>query len=96
MRVVRIHAEAAPMSATGYTRTMQALRGRVRNGRIIVDEPTDLPDGTELELVRADDDDMSNEERAALDAVLLKAVQNVRAGRTVDADEVLAELGIPR
>ena len=75
---------------------MHALRGRVRNGRIIVDEPTDLPEGTELQLVRADEDDMSTEERAELDAVLLKAAQNVRVGRTVDADAVLADLGVAR
>ena len=75
---------------------MHALRARVQNGRIIVDEPTDLPDGTELELVRTDEDDMSAGERAELDAVLLKAVQNVRAGRTTDADAVLAELGVER
>ena len=30
---------------------MITVRGRVRNGRLIVDEPTDLPDGTEVELV---------------------------------------------
>lgn len=39
---------------------------------------------------------MSSEERAALDTVLLHAVQNARAGRTVDADELLAELGVAR
>ena len=27
------------------------IRGYVRNGRIVVDEPTDLPEGTEVELV---------------------------------------------
>ena len=27
------------------------VRARVRNGRLIVDEPTDLPDGTEVELI---------------------------------------------
>jgi len=75
---------------------MHALRAHVHNGRIIVDEPTDLPEGTELELVRTDEDDMSADERAELDAVLLKAVQNVRAGRTIDADAVLAELGVER
>jgi hypothetical protein len=58
-----------------------------------VDEPTDLPEGTELELVNIDEDDMSPDERAELDEVLLRAVQNVRAGSTVDADELLAQLG---
>jgi hypothetical protein len=82
--------------ALRYIIGMHALKAHVRNGRIIVDEPTDLPDGTELELMQADDDDMSAAEREALDAVLLKAVQNVRAGHTVDADAVLAELGVTR
>jgi hypothetical protein len=71
---------------------MNALKARVRNGRIVIDEPTDLPEGTELELVPTEVDDMTDEERAALDAVLLRAVDNVRNGNTVDADEVLAEL----
>jgi hypothetical protein len=32
-------------------REMISVRARVRNGRLVVDEPTDLPDGTELDLV---------------------------------------------
>jgi len=31
------------------------VRGHVTNGRLIVDEPTDLPDGTDVELVSIDD-----------------------------------------
>jgi hypothetical protein len=46
--------------------------------------------------VPADEDDMSEEERDQLDAVLLSAVDSVRAGRVVDADEVLTELGVRR
>jgi hypothetical protein len=29
---------------------MLTVRARVKNGRLVVDEPTDLPEGTELEL----------------------------------------------
>ena len=29
---------------------MSTIRARVRNGRLIVDAPTDLPEGTELDL----------------------------------------------
>jgi hypothetical protein len=29
---------------------MATLRGHVENGRIVVDEPVDLPDGTEVEI----------------------------------------------
>jgi hypothetical protein len=31
------------------------VRGHVTKGRLIVDEPTDLPEGTEVELVSVDD-----------------------------------------
>jgi hypothetical protein len=48
---------------------MSTIRARVRNGRLIVDEPTSLPEGTELELVVDDAGDTLDEaERAALDA----------------------------
>jgi hypothetical protein len=38
----------------GYPCSVITVRAHVRNGRLIVDEPTDLPDGTEIDLV-ADD-----------------------------------------
>lgn len=72
---------------------MATIRGYVRNGRIVVDEPTDLPEGSEVELVRADQDEMSDDERAELDRVLIAAIRSAREGYTVDADDVLAELG---
>lgn len=39
---------------------MLTVRARVRNGRLIVDEPTDLPEGTEIELM-ADDASVPDE-----------------------------------
>ena len=36
---------------------MQPVRGVVRNGRLVVDEPTDMPDGTELVLAVVDEGD---------------------------------------
>lgn len=35
---------------------MITVRARVHNGRIVVDEPTDLPEGTELALVSEEDE----------------------------------------
>jgi hypothetical protein len=29
----------------------QVITGHVRNGRLVIDEPTDLPEGTEVELI---------------------------------------------
>ena len=35
---------------------MRALKAHARSGRLALDEPTDLPEGTEVELVSVDDE----------------------------------------
>jgi hypothetical protein len=57
----------------------------VHNGRIQLDEPTDLPDGAEIDLVAIEDDGLSPKERAELHASLDRALEDRQAGRTVDA-----------
>jgi hypothetical protein len=69
---------------------MLALKVRVKDGRIVVNEPTDLPDGAELEVVVIDDD-LSPEERAELHASLDHALDDSEAGRGTDAFEYLAQ-----
>ena len=70
-----------------------SIRARVSSGRIVVDEPTLLPEGTTLNLVADDEgDDLDNAERAALDAHLAAAWQSARAGNVRPADELIAEL----
>jgi hypothetical protein len=69
---------------------MHALKVRVENGRIKVDEPTDLPDGAEVD-VMVIDDELSSEERAQLHASLDRALADSEAGRGVDAWEYLAQ-----
>ena len=77
---------------------MQPLRARVHNGRIVVDEPTDLPEGEVIDLVPLDDvlaaggDYLDAEARARLHASLDRGLADVEAGRTVDAGEVIATL----
>jgi hypothetical protein len=77
---------------------MQPLRAHVRNGRIVLDEPTDRPEG-ELVYVQlvdgviADDrDDLDDEERAALHRELDASIAEADAGETEDFAQVLAEL----
>jgi hypothetical protein len=74
-----------------------ALKAHVRNGRIVVDEPVDLPDGSELRvyLYDAASDGMGPEERAALEQALERSLAQADAGDLVDAEEVLAELQRP-
>ena len=72
---------------------MSALKVRVENGRIVVNEPTDLPDGTELYLVPADvGDELDDDERKRLHASIERGIADVRAGREKDFDQFLDEL----
>lgn len=70
---------------------MQPMKARVKNGRLVLDEPTELPEGTEVTLTIADDD-MDDEERARLHAALERSMAQAKAGKLVDADEVIARL----
>jgi hypothetical protein len=65
------------------TRTIQ-----VKNGRLTLDEPTDLPDGAEIEVLVIDDD-LTADERAELHASLDRALDDADAGRGGDAWEFL-------
>ena len=65
----------------------------MKAGRLILDEPTDLPEGTEIELLPLDPGDwLDDEDRAALNQALSDSDEDVRAGRLVDAEVVLGQL----
>ena len=81
-------AAAFPGILSGMT-----LKARVQKGRLVVDEPTDLPEGTEVELLPLDPGDwLSEEDRSALHRALGASDGDVEAGRLIDANEVLREL----
>lgn len=72
---------------------MGPIRARVRNGRLVLDEPTTLPEGTVLDLVVDDEGDALDEaDRVRLEAALEAADRSVRAGNTRDAADLIAEL----
>ena len=70
----------------------------VKNGRLTLDEPTDLPEGSTVPLEIADDwDDLDDEERAAMHREIAASIAERKAGTpTFSAEEVLAELGTRR
>ena len=68
---------------------MSQVRGRVTRGRLLVDEPTDLPEG-EVQLVVVGDADEAWP--AELDAELAARAADVDAGRYHTLDEILALL----
>lgn len=72
---------------------MSPLRARVQNGRLVLDEPTTLPDGTVVDLVADDEgDDLTDVERRALHAAISSSWQSAEAGRLRPASEILDEL----
>lgn len=75
---------------------MQPLKAQVRKGRLVLDVPTELPEGEIVELVRLEEvrfgDDLDPEERARLHQSLRTGIEQMKAGDTVDGEEVLAEL----
>ena len=69
------------------------IKARVHAGRLVIDEPTNLPEGTEVELLPLDPGDwLDDADRAALHAALADSNADVAAGRLVDAADVLREL----
>lgn len=67
------------------------VRARVKNGRLVVDEPTDLPEGTEVELASVDDE-LDDEERARLHAALDAADDELRADKEIGGETILTAL----
>lgn len=70
-----------------------SIRAVVRNGRLVVDLPTELPEGTVLELVLDDGGDQLDEtQRAALHSAISPSLEDEAAGRTSPAEEILTTL----
>lgn len=78
------------------TAVMRALKAHVKAGRLVLDEPTDLPEGTEVELTVVEDDDFSPEERARLLKELGESQDEYERGEHRDAFEFLAQLRAER
>jgi hypothetical protein len=87
-----------PADENAALSSMQPLKAHVRDRRLVLDEPTDLPDGTAVELVSIDDVVasggylMDDETRAEFDHELEASYDEEEAGQLVDAADVLADL----
>ena len=72
------------------------IKATVREGRLVVDEPTMLPEGTKVELLPLDPGDwLDDADRAALHAALAQSDADVAAGRLIDAADLLKGLRAP-
>ncbi|MCA9707336.1 MAG: hypothetical protein KDK70_15895, partial [Myxococcales bacterium] len=79
----------AAVEAPRYPEAM-GVRATVHNGRLIVDEPSPLPEGTVLELV------IDDEQRRALNASISTSLQQAACGNTSPATAVLERLRVRR
>jgi hypothetical protein len=70
----------------------QPLEARVQNGRLVLDTPTDLPEGTVVPL-QALEDDRGAPQSPEIDEDLELSLQDEEAGRFVPFDEVITSLG---
>ena len=71
---------------------MQVIRTTVRNGRIVIDEPTSLPEGHEIELCVLNEDGMTEDERRRLNASIARGIRDGSAGREMDLDSFVDQL----
>jgi hypothetical protein len=68
------------------------LTARVHNGRLVLDEPTPLPEGAEVTLQVIDGDELEDDERARLHAAIEEGLEDADAGRVISMEESLAEI----
>jgi hypothetical protein len=72
---------------------MSPHRAHVEKGRLVLDEPTTLPEGTIVDLVAdAEGDDLTDDERRALHEALSASWKSSEAGRVRPGEVILVEL----
>jgi hypothetical protein len=72
------------------------LEGTVVNGVIVLDGGSQLPEGARVQIELADHDDLSPPpepyDRDKELAILRESIEDMKAGRTVDARQALADI----
>jgi hypothetical protein len=74
---------------------MSTMIARVRDRRLVIDEPTDLPEGTLVRVHIVDEgDSLDDAERRALDDALEVAAASVEHGEAIPAEDVIRRLDL--
>lgn len=72
---------------------MTILHARVKNGRVVVDDPTDLPEGSKVDLLLLDaDTEWPADERIAIDASIRRGLEQADREELLSVEEVLTRL----
>ena len=69
---------------------MRVLKAHIRAGQVVVDEPTELPEGEEVQVVLGADE-MDDAQRAALDAALDESEAEAARGELMSLEQFWAE-----
>jgi len=76
------------ISNASLVRMTLTLRARVRGGRLVLDEPVDLPEGSEVDLMPVDQaDELDDADRARLHAALQRAEAQLQSGEALTREE---------
>jgi len=90
---VRLRAERSGATSPKLAWKLAGERRRVEKRRLVLDEPTTLPDGTVVDLVADDEgDDLSDEQRRVLHEALSASWKSAEADRLRAASAILDEL----
>ena len=77
---------------------MPSPKAHVKNGRLVLDEPTDRPEGEVIELIPLDKslaqggDYLDDADRERLHRSIERGIEDVKAGRSVEGRLVIDEL----
>lgn len=75
--------------------TMHPLKAHVHNGRLVLDEPTDLPEGSEVEIVLVVDD-LEPAERARVVQSVEDGIEDFERGDHMDGFDFIAQMRAQR
>jgi hypothetical protein len=75
---------------------MQAFKAHVRSGRLVLDEPTNLPEGAEIDVAVVDGDDLDDHDRAELHAAIDAGEAELDAGLGLSEQELWTRLRASR
>lgn len=64
---------------------VKAIRAHVHDGKIVLDEPVDLPEGAAVEVLVPENEEMTVQERSRLEAELEASAAEFDAGEYEDA-----------
>lgn len=71
---------------------MPPLKAQVKNGHLVIEEPTDLPEGQVIYLVPADEAYNDPHDDVELRRELEAGIAELKEGQFVDEDVVLADM----